>query len=215
MTLDYQFQQFPEISNHQKGHSIFKVFYCNVVHLCFRTSFITFWMCSPDIDQRLSNKRCSQIIHMYCPKVTRVKSCCCYYCWALHLIAVACVVSDERYATDIEDLVEMNSHFPFDKHYPTLDGTLGLKITATGACPCITQVLSRFGLFSTVCSKKCPWRYRVQLGNSSRRILNPLFRVLLQAASFSRFWKKNLKVSEYGEKIGGTGVEIVEFFSKS
>lgn len=108
--LGYQFLQFPEISDHQKGHSTFKVFYCNVVYLCFRTSLITFWMCSPDIDQQLSNKRCSQIIHMYCPNVTRVKSCC-YYCRALHLIAVACPVSDERYITAIENLVEMNT-FP-------------------------------------------------------------------------------------------------------
>lgn len=195
----------------KRAQYIQSVLLFNVVHFCFSTSLITFWMCLPDIDQQLSNKRCSQIIHMYCPNVTRVKSCC-YYCRALHLIAVACPVSDERYIIAIENLVEMN--FPFDKHYPTLDGTLGLKITATScACPGTTQVLSRFGLFSTISSKKK--QNRVQLGNSSRGILNRLLCILLQAASFSRFWKRNLKIPEHGEKIGEIGVQTVEFFSKS
>lgn len=106
ITLGYQLAQFPEISDHQKGHSIFKIFYCNVVQLCFSRSLITFWMCSPDIDQQLSNKMCSQIIHTHCPNVTRVKSCY-YYCWALHLISVACPVSDEIYVQDIENLGEI------------------------------------------------------------------------------------------------------------
>lgn len=47
ITLGYQFPHFPEINDHQKGHSIFKVFYWNVVQLCFNRSLIAFWMCSP------------------------------------------------------------------------------------------------------------------------------------------------------------------------
>lgn len=186
-----------EISDHQNDHSIFKVFYCNV-QLSFSRRLITFWMCSPDIHQQLSNKRCSQIIHMYCPNVTRLKS---YYsCWTLHLISVACPVSEERYVVDIVNLVEMSRCFPFDKHYPTLDGTLGLRITATCACPFIAQAPSRFGLFSTVSNKKCRWSCRAQLGSPRKGILNPLLCILRQATSFCRFWKKNLKLPEYGER---------------
>lgn len=92
--------------------------------------------------------------HRYCPNATRVTSCH-YYCWALHLISVACPVSDERCVVGIENLVKVSRCFSFDKHHPTLDGTLGLRITAT--CPCIPQALSCFGLFSTVSNEKYLW----------------------------------------------------------
>lgn len=80
-----QFQQFPEISEHCEVHSALKVFHFKVGQLCFCRRCITLWMCSlPRVDRQISDERCSQPFHTYCPNIVEVKNY--YYCWALHVI---------------------------------------------------------------------------------------------------------------------------------
>lgn len=70
-----QFQQFTEIGVHRNVHNVFKVFYCNIGQLCFCRRLITLWICLwLDVDQQLSNKRCSKIAHTYCPNIVEVKN---------------------------------------------------------------------------------------------------------------------------------------------
>ena len=140
-----------------------------------------------DVDQQLSIKRCSRVVHTYCLNIVQVKNY--YVCWALHLIP--------KHGSSSLSSKWWRTYYKYCKHFRgklTLSRWQTISNTRWHAWP---QDQSHFRVSLRCLSVLTFWACFSAILNSERQVMLQSTTVMLkplscgppQAASFYRCWK--------------------------